>query len=156
MSNMVTLNKIILFLICYACILTKTKVYSQDFNKIKKADTVYIYFKKTEYKQIHLPQPKEYGDFYFVFDEFYKNKNIIFSHSPLTPEEKKEKKSFLKKNKGLLIDYNFLTNMFSYQDAKEILLSKKRIYLIDYDDIGWFKIKLLEVKVNNYDPYPIE
>jgi hypothetical protein len=40
--------------------------------------------------------------------------------------------------------------MFSYENAKKLLFEKKKIYLIDYDDIGWFSIKLKEVKAMDY------
>lgn len=40
--------------------------------------------------------------------------------------------------------------MFSYDDAKKLLFNKKKIYLIDYDEIGLFSIKLKEVKAMDY------
>ena len=147
---MVTLKKTGLLIIFFMLMLSSSFVYCQDFDKIKNADTVYIYFKNIHYKQIFLPQKNGFGDYYFYFDKFYEFKQINFYHTPLTPEERKEKKSFLKKNKDLIIDYDFLTNMYNYEKAKELLLNKKKIYLIDKKDFGWFSIKLIEVKVSDF------
>ena len=150
---MATLNKFFFFgVLLFFCI----KTYSQDFNKIKEADTVYVLFHKELYKQIYLPQKIGYGEYFFSFDKFYEYRQINFYHSPKTPEERKEKKSFLRKHKDILIDYNYLVNMYSYQNAKEFLLNKKKIYLIDYKDIGCFYIKLIEVKVSDVNLNPIE
>lgn len=156
MSNMVTLNKRSAFLILQMCMLFCAKIQSQNLNEIQKADTVYVFFKQNQYKQIYMPQSKGYGDYIFVFNEYYKHTQIMLYHNPYVAEEKKEKKSFLKKHKSILINYDFLITMLSYQDAKKLLLSKKKIYLIDDNDTGWFSIKLKEVKVNNYNINPIE
>ncbi|MEM0578354.1 hypothetical protein [Flavobacterium polysaccharolyticum] len=150
---MATLNKFFFFKII---LLFYIKTYSQDFNKIKEADTIYIIFKKEPYKQIYLAQKKGFGDYYFNFDKFYEFKQIIFYHNPKAAEEKKLNKSFLKKHKDVLVNYNYLVNMYNYQNAKELLLNKKKIYLIDYNDIGWFTIKLREVKISNVNLNPIE
>ncbi|MRX37756.1 hypothetical protein GJU43_00575 [Flavobacterium sp. LC2016-23] len=131
-------------------------IYSQDYATLKKSDTVYVFFKQNQYKQIYMPQSKGYGDYIFVFNEYYKHTQIMLYHNPYIAEEKKEKKSFLKKHKSIMINYDFLINMLSYQDAKKLLLSKKKIYVIDDNDTGWFSIKLKEVKVNDYNNNPIE
>lgn len=156
MQNLVTLNKIHIYYILTICILFSTKIAAQDYEKIKKSDIVYIDFKETPYQQIFLPQPNGYGDYYFIFEEYYKFKHIIFYQKPNLFEERNEKKSFLKKNKDLLIDYTFLINMFSYVDAKQLLLNKKKIFLISHTDKRCFSIKLKEVKVLDYNLYPIE
>ena len=156
MQNLATLNKILSYYILTICVLFSTKITAQDYEKIKKSDTVYIDFKEIQYQQIFLPQPNGYGDYYFIFEEYYKFKHIIFYQKPNSFEERNEKKSFLKKNKDLLIDYTFLINMFSYEDAKKLLLSKKKIFLIRRSDSRCFSIKLKEVKVLDYNLYPIE
>jgi hypothetical protein len=46
--------------------------------------------------------------------------------------------------------------MYSYQNANEFLLNKKKIYLIDYKDIGCFSIKLIQVKVSDVNLNPME
>lgn len=148
MQNKPSLNKI--FIILFLILFLATKNYAQNFDKIKKSDTIYVFFKKDLFKQMTMPQKKGYGDYIFIFNEFYKYNHIIFYHTPLTPEKKTEKKSFLQKNKDLIINYNFLINMFSYDDAKKLLFNKKKIYLIDYDEIGLFSIKLKEVKAMDY------
>lgn len=125
-------------------------IYSQDIDEIRKSDTLYIYFKKDLFKQMVVPQNKSYADYFFIFGEYYKHNHIIFYHSALTPEQKTENKSFLREKKDIIINHNYLTNMFSYENAKKLLFEKKKIYLIDYDDMGWFSIKLKEVKVMDY------
>lgn len=105
---------------------------------------------------MYFPQPKGYGDYHFVYNEYYKQTHVIFYHNPNTPKEKIEKKSFLRKNKDVLINYEFLINMLSFEEAKKLLLSKKKIYLVDNNDIGWFSVKLKEVKINDYNLNPIE
>lgn len=147
MHNKPSLNKI---LILVFLLFSSTKSYTQDFDKIRKSDTIYVFFKKDPLKQITMPQKKGFGDYFFIFNEYYKHKHIIFYHSSLTPDKKTEKKSFLKKNKDLIISYNFLINMFSYEDAKKLFFNKRKIYLIDYNEIGWFTINLKEVKAMDY------
>jgi hypothetical protein len=156
MQNLVTLNKIHIYYILTICVLFSTKIAAQDYEKIKKSDIVYIDFKETPYQQMFLPQRNCYGDCYFIFEEYYKFKHIIFYQKPHLFEERNEKKSFLKKNKDLLIDYTFLINMFSYVDAKQLLLNKKKIFLISNTYKRCFSIKLKEVKVLDYNLYPIE
>lgn len=78
----------------------------------------------------------------------------MFYHTPKTPEEKTEKKSFLKKKKDILIDYDHLINLFSFQGAQQLFLNKKKIYIIDNKDINCFTIKLKEVKIIDYFQTP--
>jgi hypothetical protein len=127
--------------------------YSQNIEKIKKADTVYIYFKKGK-GQVHIkektPSPEiKYDTYIFSFDNIkkgYLNEMTILHRSRLNHIERKEKKPFLIKNKDLIVTYDFLTK-HNLSEMTELLNNKKKVYLINYDDIGWFTIKLKEVKV---------
>ena len=67
----------------------------------------------------------------------------------------KKSKSFLKRNKDIIVTNDFLKK-FSYQDATELLERKNKIYLIDYNNHGWFTIKLKEVEVAGYWKQSIE
>ncbi|WP_263362292.1 hypothetical protein [Flavobacterium collinsii] len=125
MGSMATLNKIILFVFFQFCLSIKT--YSQNFDKIRKADTIYVFFKKENFKQMTMPQKKGYGDYFFIFNEYYRNKHILFYHTSLTPEERTEKKYFLKRNKDLVVNYTYLINMYNYEDAKVLFFNKKKI-----------------------------
>jgi len=49
----------------------------------------------------------------------------------------------------MIVNYDFLKT-YDYKVATEILNKKKKVYLIDYDDIGLFSIKLKEVEVYGY------
>jgi hypothetical protein len=141
------INKIIFILF----ILITTNAVSQDIRKIEESDVVYLYFKETLYKQIHLRQVHEYGQFLFEFDKPYKLHHLtlyVDPHiRPFSLNIKKEKRSFLKKQKDLILNYDFLINVYGYDNAKKLLLNKKRIYIINQEDIRCFSIKLLEVKI---------
>lgn len=150
---MVKINLYIRKILLVIVLLVTNNIFSQNSSKIEESDVVYIYFKETLYKQIFLAQRDGYGDFLFEFDKPYRSHNLIFYIDPLirpfSLNVKKEKKSFLKKQKDLILNYDFLINMYSYDTAEKLLLSKKRIYIINHDDIGCFSIKLLEVKFFN-------
>ena len=53
---------------------------------------------------------------------------------------------YISKNKDIIITYDFLTK-YNLGEATELIGHKKKVYLIDKEDISWFSIKLLEVKV---------
>jgi hypothetical protein len=76
-------------------------------------------------------------------------------HYSISPEERKERRSFLRKNKDIIMTYNLLTK-YDLGEATELIGHKKKVYLIDYDDIGCFSIKLKEVKVMGALPQSIE
>ena len=126
-------------------------IYSQNLTNIESADTLYVYFKYNKGKQHHNKEKwpiknQNYYTYYFIFsDDPYQY--MTFLHYPLSsPGEKTEKKSFLKKKKNVIINYQFLTQ-FTLPDASKIFESKKKVYLIDYKDFCSGKIKLKEVKV---------
>ena len=69
-------------------------MYLQDFDKIQKSDTIYVFFKEQHYKQLYLSQQNGYGDYYFYFDKYYESKYINFYHNPLSPGKIRIKKIF--------------------------------------------------------------
>lgn len=126
-----------------------TYIFSQNIDKIKKADTIYIYFKEDKNFQIYSKSSltTKLHETYF-FNSIDKSWIYIqFIHQSLYyGEEKKIKKSFLKKNKDLIISYDFLSK-FNPIEATDLIGHKKKVYLIDDKDICWFTLKLKEVKV---------
>ena len=137
-----------------------TIIFSQDIEKIKKADTIYIYFKRDKNQfsdQNNRINTTNLNYYYSNFSTINpKNSPITFIHHyAISPEERKVKKSFLKKNKDLIVTYGFLKK-FSLGEATELIGYKQKVYLIDYDDIGFFSIKLKEVKVVGVLPQSIE
>jgi RNAse (barnase) inhibitor barstar len=134
----------IIFFLTFFC-----KIVAQDLEKIKKADTIYIYFKKNvnfqEYYIRNIKNEKaKYDDYFFLLKSWYPI-NLEFHHFYIQ-EERKVKKSFLRKNKDLILTYNFLTK-FSLGEVTELIGHKKKVYIIDSDEIGLFTIKLKEVNV---------
>ncbi|RKR04679.1 hypothetical protein C8C83_4012 [Flavobacterium sp. 90] len=149
-------------LFVFFLLLIPITVLSQEIEKIKKSDTIYIYFKKDKDNQhvneeITSNTKIKYYNYYYIFG--YLNEYQILMtfthHYSISPEEKKEKKSFLRKNKDLIITYDFLTK-YNLGEATDLIGHKKKVYLIDEDDIGWFTIKLKEVKVIGTFPQSIE
>ncbi|MBP6757846.1 MAG: hypothetical protein KA133_01225 [Flavobacterium sp.] len=86
---------------------TGFKIFSQDLEKIKKTDTVYVYFKKDKTKhQQYVKSNTAVGNFEDYFFSFKDGQfSMQFSHHyKFTPDVRKEKKSFLKKNKDIILD----------------------------------------------------
>lgn len=128
--------------------------YSQDLEKIKKADTIYIYFKEDKTKQIHHNETsrnkdKKYDVYFFV----YLNDNVYFEFTNLKTINnniRKRKKKFLKKNKDLILNYNFIKKtgcLYIAELTGYNFDAKKTIYVIDEKNIGCFKITLKQVRV---------
>ena len=128
-------------------------VFSQDLEKIEKADTVYIYFKEDKIKQIHHRETrrsnnKKYDTYFFD----YGNEQIAFEFTNFkTPDNiKKVKKKFLKKNKDLILNYDFIKKNGNLRIAEMIGVGfnfKKIVYVIEDNEIGCFTIKLKEVGI---------
>lgn len=133
--------------------------YSQDVEKIKKSDTIYVYFKrsKTQFSNTNNTVNLKNLNYYYIFSHVGETQisMTFIHHYSLSPEEKKEKKSFLRKNKDLIVTYDFLTK-YNLGEATDLIGHKKKVYLIDDDDVGWFTIKLKEVKVMGTFPQSIE
>jgi hypothetical protein len=60
----------------------------------------------------------------------------------------------LKKKKDIIITYDF-SKKLNYVEATK-LFDTKTVFIIDQDEIGWFKIKLREVKVSGFYEQSIE
>ena len=135
-------------------------LFSQDLEKIKVADTIYIYFKRDKNQfsdsnnSINITNLNYYYSNFGIINP--KSSYMTFMHHySLSPEEKRERKSFLKKNKDIIITYDFLTK-YNLGEATDLIGHKKKVYLIDSAEISCFHIKLVEVKVMGTWPQSIE
>ena len=131
---------------------TSNILFSQDLEKIKNADTIYIYFKNDDVNQIKYLVNSRLKSFNYTL--FYDIKNIkprqtfdfYQDYRTTNSETKLVKKSFLKKNKNIIVDYDFFSKL-GFEEAYQLLLNKKKLYLIDYENIQRSKIKILEIKI---------
>lgn len=132
---------------------------SQNIEKLKKADTIYIYFENDDLgNQIHHKNKtsnKElyYDTYFFIIEDL---NSIEFTHHyRISRERKYVKKSFLKKNKDLIVNYSFLKkigklksiNLLFYESGKN-----KKLYIIEKNDIKRNKLLLKEVIASGMAP----
>ena len=78
------------------------KIIAQDLDKIKKSDTIYIFFKEDRKKQIHhvittSNKDKNYDE--YIFDFSNRQVSFYFSNRTTVNNVRKERKKFLKKIK---------------------------------------------------------
>jgi hypothetical protein len=129
------------------------KIAAQDLDKIKKVDTIYIYFKEDKIKQNHhiessRNKDKKYDT--YIFD--YSNEQFSFQFSNLKTfnNVKKANRKFLKKNKDIILNYDFIKKIGGLYIAEMIgsfYNAKKVVFVIDDNDISCFKISLKEVSI---------
>lgn len=147
------MNKLVFFLI----MLFYSKCFSQNLEQIKKADTIYVYFEYNKKNQRHNKEvttntKQKYEYYYYIFSGIPNYQSMTFLHHyNSSPEERIEKKSFFKKNKDVVITFEFLTQ-FDLGEATQLIGNKKKVYLIDKKDFRCGKIKLKEVKVMGVVP----
>lgn len=114
-------------------------LFSQNSESKKRANTIYVYFKKNK---SNIEQLSDNGMhlFNFLYNSGYYTSLWFYDDSVKNNLELKKKKSFLRKNKDLIIPYQFLKT----QSHKPATL------LFDKKDVGWFTIKLRKVKIAGY------
>ncbi|WP_445457228.1 hypothetical protein [Flavobacterium sp. HNIBRBA15423] len=133
---------------------------SQSLEAVKKADTLYIYFDKEHKNTVKYHDANKHIDFYKNYVTYGFNPHpssiILFNSNTykdydnmrkgIKNDERIEKKSFLKKNKDIILDYDF----FAENGFKKTFfaLYKKTIYLIDEDEIKGRKIKVKQVDIS--------
>ena len=153
-------------LIILLIILTYKFGYSQNWDSIKKSNTVYIYFDHSEFQKVKEPDlnyEKFFGEirqYEIKFDDenfinisdrkFYDFDSIDLNNEM---ERKYVKKSFLKENKNLIIDINFIKKYGLYNVY--FLIFNKKKYLIDIQDFKRNKVLLKEI-VFGYVSYTAE
>jgi hypothetical protein len=140
------------------------KTVAQDLEKIKKADTLYVFFKEDSKNQMLCSSNKkdtkqcyesvkyfleDYSImsehkkqiFYRFFMDYFLSYWFIYQNVNI-----KKDQSFLDKNKDLIVDYNFLEQI-GYREAKDMFAAKQNIYLIESNCIDKKKVKLKKVKM---------
>lgn len=130
-------------------------LFSQDLDKIKAADTIYVYFKNDNINQIKSLNNSKLKRFNYIF--VFDVKDIkprqsfdLFDYRTTITETKLVSKSFLRKNKNITVDYDLLRKL-GFFEAEQLLLNKKRLYVIDNENIHLFKAKIIEVKIIRRD-----
>ena len=160
-----------LLFIC--CLLIVTKVFSQNFDSIKKRDTLYIYFKKNHVqKKIYIKEDDKKNvlyspnGYYFYLPCEIKEGCYLFFHTggsikldsnKIKPMDlKKVRKEFLIKNKDRIINMDFFIKygqLKCLEIFKDENNSEKVIYIIDNDEIKKRKILLRQAKFSSTYPY---
>ncbi|MBL0738942.1 hypothetical protein JI750_18755 [Flavobacterium sp. GN10] len=135
--------------------------YSQNYDYLKKLDTIYVKFKegKTEKKfdvETRITA-NNFGEKIFQFYiknsminlnfEHAKYKNLEKKNSNIISEKKKINKKFLKEKKNLIISISSLKHYAYEQIACNIFSQLKVIYIIDYNEKT-----IYEVNSMNYCP----
>lgn len=129
-------------------------IFSQDLEKIKVSDTIYIKNDNiNQIKSLNNSKLKSFN-YTFLFDikdvKPRQSFDLFDDYRTTIPETKLVRKSFLKKNKNIIVDYELLKKL-GFFEAEQFLLNKKKLYLIDYDNIHCFKVKVKEVKIIRRD-----
>lgn len=134
--------------------------FAQDYNFLKKADTIYIAFKgKNISKRILYQSSYDYNDIYFMFNGL--DESVAFFHFKYGSWELKEvgktsyvktlnKKDLKKINKHKIITSNFLKNNDLCKVERDILNRFKVLYLLDYTEKR--KVVLYEVQISRICP----
>nr|WP_315153877.1 hypothetical protein [uncultured Flavobacterium sp.] len=133
-------------------------IYSQDYDTLKKSDTIYVLFKgkKNERKSI-APQPKyNYDDRWYYF--FGLEQTVALFHFKYHSYENKVANivsdvttvddNFIKKNKAKIITPRFLKKNNLCKVVADILNHNRTIYIIDCTEKKDGKIVLYEVQMS--------
>ncbi|WP_445457224.1 hypothetical protein [Flavobacterium sp. HNIBRBA15423] len=139
----------------------KSSLFSQSFESIKRSDTIYVYFdkdkKKSNREKAITTEKSEFYENYltYKFDPDPTNTILFISNKykdrddlkeGIKNDERIEKKSFLKKNKNIILDIDFFTKNGFLETY--LAIYKKTIYLIDKDEIKGRKIKVKQVDIS--------
>ena len=141
----------------------KSSLFSQSFESIKRSDTIYVYFDKDKKnsnreKAITTEKSEFYENYLtYKFDPDPTNTILFISNKYKDRDDLKEgiknderivKKSFLKKNKDIILDIDFFTKNGFLETY--LAIYKKTIYLVDKDEIKGRKIKVKQVEMMNF------
>lgn len=153
-------------ILCTLIIFSITTIYSQSFEDLKKADTIYIKFKgKTNEKKATIQtrqSSRDFGERLYSFDlisaklrfnfEHWQFKNWDKKNANITSEKRKVNKSFLRKHRNKILDVNILKD-YKYDDIVCNLFSPlKVLYVIDFTEKEKKNIILYEVISTNTCP----
>lgn len=155
-----TVNKHKVVFIIIMAILFKSNLYCQKLDSLKKTDTIYIYFdinKKNSIKdKSFINEQSEFYKNYIMYrfnpshlntisftSNTYKDTDNMINN--IKNDEFTTKKSFLKKNKEVILDIDFFEEN-GFIKTFDVLYTKV-IYLIDKDEIKGKKIKVKQVDI---------
>ncbi|WP_452601579.1 hypothetical protein [Pontimicrobium sp. MEBiC06410] len=154
--------KNIIIILCL-CVCTG---FAQNLEKIKNSEVLFIYYSGDEYESKKIMQTykdKKEDIMYFykfnetdncsftnntieiVFNQFY-DFDEMFKNNPVPFF--KINKSFLKKNKEIIINTKFMHEI-GYNESYSLLYNAKTIFLIDKDDINNNIITVKKVRFSN-------
>nr|WP_315153884.1 hypothetical protein [uncultured Flavobacterium sp.] len=145
--------------------LTISTIYGQDFDCLKKADTIYIEFKGNENEKKYSIQTRiqptnfdERAYNFIVQDKFglyfdhTKYKNWDKKEGNVVSEVRKVNKLFLKKHRMAIIGIDFFKKYKSEDIVCEIFTQLKVLYIIDFTEKKKGKINIYEVNSINVCP----
>jgi len=132
------------------------KAFSQTVEQYKDSKVLYIYFNHGKSQEMFLQKNIKgeiVGEMYYIFFNNNQYEYLIFSHVPSVEESqvKFEHKSFLKKNKSLILNAEIMTK----KPLSEIiqLFTGKDVYVIDNNYFKNNRIKLEQVRVQSSIPF---
>ena len=136
-------------------IFISTTIYSQDYDILKKSDTIYVLFsgKKNERNLIALQPVHNYNERWYSFLNF--EESLTFFHfkyrsyedkiANIVSDVKIVNENFIKKNRAIIITPRFLKKNNLCKVVAEILNHNRTIYIIDCTEKKEGKIVLYEV-----------
>ncbi len=146
-------------------ILFSINIYSQELEKIKQSEVLFIFHNgiNRDYQSKRIWQNHKdkrastFYDFFFKEENYYslQSEKVIFSYSHYSDFDEQYKdnpvpyfkinKSFLKKNKDIVITGDFM-NKIGYAESVKLINNAKTIFLIDKTEIQNKRIVLKEVR----------
>lgn len=148
-----------------AIFFTSLIIYSQDFEYLKKSDTIYIEFKgnknENKYSIQTRIQPTNFDEraYNFVIQgkwglyfDHTKYKNWDKKEANIVSEVRKVNKLFLKKHRKDIIGIDFFEKYKTEVIVCEILTQLKVLYIIDFTEKKKGEVKIYEVSSINICP----
>lgn len=147
--------------------LTTPTLYSQNFDYLKKCDTIYIEYRGNEYEKKYSAQisvdPTVFEERFYDFAVNIKDrwrltfvlikyKNWEKKEAKITSEVRKVNDIFLKEQKNIIIGIDFLKKYNREVIICEILKRNKVFYIIDYTEKEKCEVKIYEVNCLNDCP----
>ena len=148
-------------ILLYLVLITFKFGFSQKIENMKQVDTVYVYFDHGEFQNVKpginsIKVFEEKRNYEIKFDNsnyvnFTEAKYLDFDRVEAKKESdiKIEKKSFLRKNKDIIVDIKFIKK-YGLEKVFFSVICCKKIYLIDTKEITSKNITLKEVSLHRY------
>ena len=136
------------YLYAFTLTLLSCFIYSQNYEYIKKLDTIYVPFKRGKFN-MKIDYPEEINGFKnrsYIFNFKKKNDNSFYFEFDRnkTSENKTVKKDFLKINKRKIVVIDSLKGV-DYQDIACNFKRSKVIYIVDFSEKKGRRVKLYRV-----------